>query len=197
MRPLAPTSLDFLRLQSRRDVGGGVFFAGRRIAYGELAAAAEALAAWLARRGVGPGQHVAVIAANEPAFVAVLYALWGLGAVVVPVGVRATAAEAARLVAHARASGSSRTSRAPTSRARRRRGRRPAWACAADLPLAPHVLGAARAPARASALADRPRRERPARRRRHADARTSSGRRSRARRRARRRRRLGRRLSQL
>src|SRR6266566_4320297 len=58
---------------------------------------------WIARRGVGAGQHVGVTAANEPALVAMLYALWGLGAVAVPIGVRAPAAETARLLAHARA----------------------------------------------------------------------------------------------
>src|SRR5262245_32063547 len=105
MRPLAPTSLEFLRLQSRRGVAGGVCFAGRRIGYAELTAEAETLAAWLARRGVGAGQPVGVLAGNEPALVAVLYALWGLGAIVVPIGVRSTAAEAAQLLAHARASG--------------------------------------------------------------------------------------------
>jgi len=60
---------------------------------GELAVAADELAGWLARRGVGAGQHVGVTAANEPALVAMLYALWGLGAVAVPIGVRAPAAE--------------------------------------------------------------------------------------------------------
>src|SRR2546429_4796780 len=106
MAPLLPTSPAFLRLQGeRRGAAGGLLFAGRRIPWGELAAAADDLAGWLARRGVGAGQHVGVTAANEPALVAMLYALWGLGAVAVPIGVRATAAEVARLLAHARASG--------------------------------------------------------------------------------------------
>src|SRR5438132_241153 len=105
MAPLLPTSSSFLRLQGeRRGAAGGLLFAGRRIPWGELAAAADDLAGWLARRGVGAGQHVGVTAANEPALVAMLYALWGLGAVAVPIGVRATAAEVARLLAHARAS---------------------------------------------------------------------------------------------
>src|SRR5260370_30017131 len=91
-----------LRLQGeRRGAAGGLVFADRRIPWGELAAAADELAGWLARRGVGAGQHVGVTAANEPALVAMLYALWGLGAVAVPIGVRAPAAGAARPPAHA------------------------------------------------------------------------------------------------
>src|SRR5207244_12694008 len=106
LRPLRPTSPAFLRLQGeRRGAAAGLLFADRRIPWGELAAAADDLAGCLARRGVGAGQHVGVTAANEPALVAMLYALCGLGAVAVPIGVRATAAEVARLLAHARASG--------------------------------------------------------------------------------------------
>ena len=53
---LLPTSPDFLRLQAeRRAAAGGLVFRGRRIAYGELAAAVDGLADWLARRGIGAG----------------------------------------------------------------------------------------------------------------------------------------------
>src|SRR5213593_3401598 len=152
---LFPTSIDFLRLQGRRDAPGGVCFAGRRIAYAELAAAAEGLAAWLARRGVGAGQHVGVLAANEPALVAMLYALWGLGAVAVPIGVRATAAEAARLLAHARASSLlADSAHAALAREAAAAVGIPAWACAPAPPLAPRFLrrGTAR-PAPRSRLA--------------------------------------------
>src|SRR5438552_18802269 len=106
MAPLLPTSPAFLRLQGeRRGAAGGLVFADRLITWGELAAAADELAGWLARRGVCARQHVGVTAANEPALVALLYALCGLGAVAVPTGVRAPAAETARLLAHARVSG--------------------------------------------------------------------------------------------
>src|SRR5207249_3240111 len=122
----------FLRLQGeRRGAAGGLLFAGRRIPWGELAAAADDLADWLARRGVGAGQHVGVLAANEPALVAMLYALWGLGAVAVPIGVRATAAEAARLLAHARASSLlADSAHAALAREAAAAGGIPAWACA-------------------------------------------------------------------
>src|SRR5438552_2961522 len=89
MTALLPTSPSFLRLQGeRRGAAGGLVFADRLIPWGELTAAADELAGWLARRGVGAGQHVGVTAANEPALVAMLYALWGLGAVPVPLRVR-------------------------------------------------------------------------------------------------------------
>jgi fatty-acyl-CoA synthase len=100
---LLPTTPDFLRFQGRRRPAGGLFFAGRRIPYDELAAAVDGLAAWLARRGLGAGQTVGVLAANEPAMVAMTYAVWGLGAIAVPIAVRSTAEETSRLLVHARA----------------------------------------------------------------------------------------------
>ncbi len=101
---LLPTTPAFLGLQARRRGSrGGLVFAGRAIAYGELAAAVDALGRFLAARGVGAGDAVAVMAANVPAMPALLYAVWALGATAVPIGARATAAEAARLLVHARA----------------------------------------------------------------------------------------------
>ena len=152
MAPLLPTSPAFLRLQGeRRGAAGGLVFADRLIPWGELAAAADELAGWLARRGVGAGQHVGVTAANEPALVAMLYALWGLGAVAVPIGVRAPAAETARLLAHARASGLlADTPRAEVARDAAAAVGLPAWVCRPELPLAPRLLrrGRARSAAR-------------------------------------------------
>jgi acyl-CoA synthetase (AMP-forming)/AMP-acid ligase II len=158
MTRLVPTAPDFLRLQARRGASGGLVAGGRRIAYGELVEAAEGLARWLARRGVAAGQHVGVMAANEPALVAALYALWGLGAVAVPVGVRATADEVASLLGHARAAGLlADEARTDLARASAAAAGVPAWVCAADLPLAPRLLrrdrGAARARSRLAAIA--------------------------------------------
>src|SRR5437870_5520648 len=142
MAPLLPTSPAFLRLQGeRRGATGGLVFADRLIPWGELAAAADELAGWLARRGVGDGQHVGVTAANEPALVAILYALWGLGAVAVPIGVRAPAAETARLLAHARASGLlCDPPRAGVAREAATSAALPAWTCGPGLPLVPRLL---------------------------------------------------------
>ncbi|MGH7894257.1 MAG: class I adenylate-forming enzyme family protein [Candidatus Binatia bacterium] len=102
--PLLPTSPAFVRHQARRrGDAGGVVFGDRRHTYGELETAIDEFADWLARRGLGRGDAVGVIAANEPAIVAMLYAVWGLGAVVVPLSTRASAAELARQLEHARA----------------------------------------------------------------------------------------------
>src|SRR5438034_3282029 len=142
MVSLLPTSPALLRLQAeRRGPAGGLFFAGRHVSWGELARAVEDLARWLARRGVGAGQHVGVLAANEPALVAMLYALWGLGAVAVPIGVRATGGEAAGLLAHARASSLlADSAHAALAREAAAAVGIPAWACAPAPPLAPRLL---------------------------------------------------------
>lgn len=101
---LLPTTPSFLRLQAlRRGDAGGLIFRERQLAYGELAAVVDALAAWLAARGIGGGQRVGVMIANTPAMPAVTYALWSIGAAAVPIAIRATAEETARVLTHARA----------------------------------------------------------------------------------------------
>ncbi|TMA68276.1 MAG: long-chain fatty acid--CoA ligase [Deltaproteobacteria bacterium] len=139
---LLPTSPAFLRLQAtRRGEAGGLGWAGRRIAYGELAATVDELAAWLARRGLGAGHPIGVLAANEPAMVAMLFAVWGIGAVVVPIAVRSTAAETAHLLQHSRARVllCDRGREAVAREAAAAAGV-PAFVSAADLPLAPRLL---------------------------------------------------------
>src|SRR2546428_5358522 len=147
MAPLLPTSSSFLRLQGeRRGAAGGLVFSVRRIAWCVLSSSADDLAGWLARRGVGAGQHVGVTAANDPALLAMLYALWGVGAVAVPIGVRATAAEMARLLAHSRGSGLLADSpRAELARDAAAAVGLPAWACRPELPLTPRLLRRGRA----------------------------------------------------
>ncbi|HLT59303.1 MAG TPA: o-succinylbenzoate--CoA ligase [Limnochordales bacterium] len=61
---------------------------GRRWTFAELDAQAQALAWQLAAMGVGPGQRVAVLLANSPAFVTCVHALPRLGAVLVPLNTR-------------------------------------------------------------------------------------------------------------
>jgi len=101
---LLPTAPAMLRHQAaRRGEEAGVVFAGHTVPFGELADAAAELSAWLARRGIGAGHPVGLMAANTPAYVAMLYAIWGLGGVIVPISTRSTATEAARLLDHARA----------------------------------------------------------------------------------------------
>src|SRR5262245_26460760 len=140
--PLLPTTPAYLRLQAlRRADAGGLVFRGRSIPFGELASSAADLERWLAARGVGAGRPVGVLAGNEPAAVAALFALWGLGAAAVPIAVRSTSEDVAKLLTHARA-GMLITDAARTTVARDAAA---AAGCAAvamepDLPLEPRVL---------------------------------------------------------
>jgi long-chain acyl-CoA synthetase len=52
--------------------------------YAELAERAQRLAGGLASRGLGPGDPIALIASNSPAFVTTFFAVAALGAVIVP-----------------------------------------------------------------------------------------------------------------
>ncbi|ORA14282.1 AMP-dependent synthetase [Mycobacterium asiaticum DSM 44297] len=58
-------------------------FEDRHFSLPRLAALTDGLAASLRKRGVGPGQRVAVMASNRPEFVAAVQALWRLGAAAV------------------------------------------------------------------------------------------------------------------
>ncbi|HEY9558832.1 MAG TPA: AMP-binding protein [Acidimicrobiales bacterium] len=57
---------------------------GRPTTYGELRSAAAGLAGGLAGLGVGPGDRVAIVAANNPGFVVAYLAVLAAGAVAVP-----------------------------------------------------------------------------------------------------------------
>jgi acyl-CoA synthetase (AMP-forming)/AMP-acid ligase II len=156
---LLPTTPDFLRLQgARRGDAGGIVFANQTRTFAELAVATCELADFLGRRGVGAGQAVGVLAANEPAMVAALYALWGLGAAVVPISTRATIAEAAAQLEHARAGALVADAlREETARGAARAAGIPAFVCDADLPLAPRVVArGSRGRRRATPRAPRP-----------------------------------------
>jgi acyl-CoA synthetase (AMP-forming)/AMP-acid ligase II len=139
---LLPSSPSFLHLQGRRRAAhGGLFFASRQITYSELSAAVDALAAWLATRGHGSGDHIGVIAANEPAMVAMMYAVWGIGAVAVPISVRSTPQEATHLVTHARATAVlCDGARVDLARAAATAAGIAAYACEPDLPLRPRIV---------------------------------------------------------
>ena len=69
---------------------------GRTMTYGELDAAVDALAGKLP-----PGERVAVIAPNSPAFVIALFAAWRAGAVAVPLSARLREYELAGALADA------------------------------------------------------------------------------------------------
>jgi acyl-CoA synthetase (AMP-forming)/AMP-acid ligase II len=139
---LLPTTPAFLRLQAdRRGEAGGLVFRGRPVGFGELATAADDLQRWLVRHGGGARRPVGVMAGNEPAAVVAFYACWGVGGVPVPISPRSTAAEAARLLGHARAGLLvADAARAPVAREAATAAGAAALVVEADLPLAPRVL---------------------------------------------------------
>lgn len=153
---LLPTTPEFLHLQrARRGARGGIVYAGRARPYCELAAAAEGLAGWLAQRGIGCGDAVAVMSANVPLTPVALYAVWALGAIAVPVSPRSTAEEAARILEHARARALvCDAARGDVARAAVAAVGVPAYLALADLPVAPRVLR--RAASRRTRRARRP-----------------------------------------
>jgi acyl-CoA synthetase (AMP-forming)/AMP-acid ligase II len=153
---LLPTTPEFLRHQAaRRGAAGGVVSSGGRWPFGALEEAGGALSTWLARRGVGAGTPVGVLAGNVPALPAMFYGVWGVGAVVVPVSVRSTAGEGAALLGHASASVLlCDEPRAEAAREIARQAGALAVVCAPVPPLAPRVL---RRQARASRPARMPR----------------------------------------
>jgi len=86
--------------QTRGD-HAAVRFADRQLTWAELASQAHALAAGLSRLGVVRGDIVAARMAPHPRMVALLHALQMLGAALLPVNVRLTEPEVARILAHA------------------------------------------------------------------------------------------------
>lgn len=74
---------------------------GTRWCFGDLDQASNDLAAHLIRIGVRAHDRVLMLSENCASAVAVLFACWKLDAVVIPVNARQSAAEVARVVAHA------------------------------------------------------------------------------------------------
>ncbi len=70
-----------------------ILYEDQRIGYGELYRRTEALAGFLAGRGIGVGDVVAVLMKNSPAFVELALATSYLGAVFLPINYRLAAAE--------------------------------------------------------------------------------------------------------
>jgi fatty-acyl-CoA synthase len=71
------------------------------LSFAALDAAADRWAVHLARAGVSPGQHVALLAANSPAWLATAFAVWRLGATLVPISTFVTPRELWEILAHA------------------------------------------------------------------------------------------------
>ena len=69
--------------------------------YAELNAASDAMAAALRNAGVSRNDRVLMLSENCAAAVATLFAVWKLGAVIIPVNARQTEAELRRILDHA------------------------------------------------------------------------------------------------
>src|SRR5438105_14489098 len=99
LRPGVGPDVSYLptRLIRAAERGGTITFlsaggpdAGERVEWAVLHEEAKAMAVALARRGIGPGSHVALLGPTSRAFVTALQAVWLAGAtdVVVPLPVR-------------------------------------------------------------------------------------------------------------
>ncbi|MDR3466989.1 MAG: AMP-binding protein [Xanthobacteraceae bacterium] len=75
------TALDVFRAAPRG--APALFYFDTMLSYGDLDDLSDRLAGWLATRGIGRGDRVAVILQNTPQFVIATVATWKLGAVVV------------------------------------------------------------------------------------------------------------------
>ena len=99
---MAMTFLHALRLNARRfPTKPAVVFEGRSQTYTDVLDRVERMMTVLARRGIGPGDKVAVISENHPDFLAAYVAVTGLGAVPAPVNYRIAPEVMAEVVARA------------------------------------------------------------------------------------------------
>jgi fatty-acyl-CoA synthase len=80
-----------------------VLYAGARVTYAELMRRIETTAGWLAARGVGPGDVIALLMKNSSAFVELTFAGSHLGAVSLPINYRLAADEVGYILEHAEA----------------------------------------------------------------------------------------------
>ena len=84
--PIAGTLIDLLDLRRRDTPGRPAFtFGGNAYTFAWLWDEVGALAAGLAQRGIGRGDHVVLVFPNGPDFLAAFYAVQRLGAVAVPI----------------------------------------------------------------------------------------------------------------
>ena len=86
-RPASVHALLEAAVRTRPDAEA-VVCGDRRWSYARLDAEVARLAGGLAAHGIGAGDRVALFMGNQPAFVAVLFALQRLGAIAVPIGER-------------------------------------------------------------------------------------------------------------
>jgi acyl-CoA synthetase (AMP-forming)/AMP-acid ligase II len=92
---------NYLGALARHNGDGDAILVGpRRVTWGELAARAFRIASALIRRGVRPGDKVALMFHNTPEFIEVNFAAQVAGAVPTPLNYRFTAAEAEHQLRH-------------------------------------------------------------------------------------------------
>ena len=91
----------FMSWVERKPSREAVVAEGGRYTCAEFEAWVSRLSAGLAARGLGKGDRIALLLDNGPEFVAVLFAAWRLGAIVVPVNTREQAPELRHLLGHA------------------------------------------------------------------------------------------------
>lgn len=97
---------DFLAARIERQPDASALeFDGETWNFEQLGTVAERWAGWLTARGVGEGDRVAVMAANHPHTIGLLFALARLGAILVPVNPDYGVREAAYVLDHAGAKG--------------------------------------------------------------------------------------------
>ena len=78
----------FAQAVAQRGAHEALVCDGQRWTYAQAAAEVGSIACGLAAAGVKPGDRVAMLIGNRPEFMFVLFALQGLGAIAVPLGVR-------------------------------------------------------------------------------------------------------------
>src|SRR6516165_7614406 len=92
----------FIRFNARRTPKRvALTFGDDRIGYAELIRRIEASAGWLAARGIGPGDVVALLMKNSPAFIELTFAISHLGAVSLPLNYRLAAEEVGYIIDNA------------------------------------------------------------------------------------------------
>jgi acyl-CoA synthetase (AMP-forming)/AMP-acid ligase II len=92
----------FIRFHARRTPKRvALTFGDDRIGYAELIRRIEASAGWLAARGIGPGDVVALLMKNSPAFIELTFAASHLGAISLPINYRLAADEVAYITDNA------------------------------------------------------------------------------------------------
>ena len=92
----------FIRFHALRSPDRpALVYAGRRITYAELMRRIEITAGWLAARGIGPGDVVALLMKNSAAFIELALAVSHIGAVLLPINFRLAQDEVAFILDHA------------------------------------------------------------------------------------------------